>query len=74
MPLCRNVLLTPPTSAKEVRQFGFDTSEHDVGYAVGDALGVYVTNAPAVVDAWLAATGLAGTEPVRVDGVETRAA
>ena len=70
VPLCRNVLLTPRASAKEVRQFGFDTSEHDVAYAVGDALGVYVANAPMVVDAWLAAAGLAGTEPVRVDGVE----
>jgi sulfite reductase alpha subunit-like flavoprotein len=68
--LCRNVLLTPRTSDKEVRQLGFDTSEHDVAYAVGDALGVYVTNSPAVVDAWLAAAGLAGTESVRVDGVE----
>jgi NADPH-dependent sulfite reductase flavoprotein alpha-component len=69
-PLSRNVLLTPPRSAKEVRQFGFDLSEHDVTYSVGDALGVYVTNAPAVVDAWLAATGLAGTEPVHVDGAD----
>jgi sulfite reductase (NADPH) flavoprotein alpha-component len=69
-PLCRNVLLTPRTAAKEVRQFGFDISEHDVTYAVGDALGVFVANAPAVVDAWLAATGLSGTEPVPVDGAE----
>src|SRR5882757_3295786 len=69
-PLCRNVLLTPRTAAKEVRQFGFDVSEHDVTYDVGDALGVFVANAPAVVDAWLAATGLSGTEPVAVDGAE----
>jgi len=53
-----------------VRQFGFDVSEHDVTYDVGDALGVFVANAPAVVDAWLAATGLSGTEPVAVDGAE----
>ena len=70
VPLSRNVLLTPRTAAKEVRQFGFDVSEHGVNYAVGDALGVYVTNAPAVVDAWLAAVGLSGTEPVLVDGAE----
>ncbi|MDT5239193.1 MAG: sulfite reductase flavoprotein alpha-component, partial [Mycobacterium sp.] len=69
-PLCRNVLLTPRTAAKEVRQFGFDISEHDVTYAVGDALGVFVENAPTVVDAWLAATGLSGAEPVPVDGAE----
>jgi sulfite reductase (NADPH) flavoprotein alpha-component len=69
-PLSRNVLLTPRTAAKEVRQFGFDISEHDVAYSVGDSLGVYVTNAPAVVDAWLAAAGLGGTEPVEVDGAD----
>ncbi|MDT5080515.1 MAG: sulfite reductase flavoprotein alpha-component [Mycobacterium sp.] len=70
VPLCRNVLLTPRTSAKEVRQFGFDISEHDVGYAVGDALGVVVSNAPTVVDAWLTAAGFSGTEPIEVDGAE----
>jgi sulfite reductase alpha subunit-like flavoprotein len=69
-PLCRNVLLTPRTAAKEVRQFGFDISEHDVSYAVGDALGVFVANAPTVVDGWLAAVGLSGTEPVQVDGAD----
>ncbi len=70
VPLSRNVLLTPRTAAKEVRQFGFDISEHDVSYAVGDALGVYVHNDPTAVDAWLAAVGLTGTEPVLVDGAE----
>ena len=56
----RNIVLTAPTSRKEVRQFGFDISEYDVSYAAGDSLGVYATNDPAVVDAWLAATGLRG--------------
>ena len=56
-------------SPKEVRQLGFDISEYEVGYAVGDALGVCATNSPAVVDAWLAATGLRGDEVVEVDGV-----
>ena len=49
-------------SRKEVRQFGFDISEHDVTYAAGDSLGVYATNDPATVDAWLAATGLRGDD------------
>ena len=68
-PLCRNAVLTAPLSAKEVRQFGFDISEHDVDYAVGDSLGVCATNSPVVVAAWLAATGLRGDEVVEVDGV-----
>lgn len=70
-PLCRNTRLTPEGAGKDVRQFGFDISEHDVAYAAGDALGVYVENDDAVVDAWLAATGLRGAEAVEIDGVET---
>lgn len=68
--LTRNDLLTPPTAAKEVRQFGFDISEYDVSYAVGDSLGVYASNDPAVVDAWLAATALDPDSVIEVDGVE----
>ena len=73
-PLCRNTVLTAALSPKEVRQFGFDISEYDVGYAVGDSLGVCATNSPAVVDAWLAATGLRGDETVEVDGARQHAA
>ncbi|MGZ6780158.1 MAG: molybdopterin dinucleotide binding domain-containing protein, partial [Mycobacterium sp.] len=66
--LCRNTVLTGPSSAKEVRQVGFDISEYDVGYAVGDSLGVCATNSGAVVAAWLAATGLDEHDVVEVDG------
>jgi sulfite reductase (NADPH) flavoprotein alpha-component len=69
-PLSRNIVLTAPNSRKEVRQFGFDISEYDVTYAAGDSLGVYATNDPATVDAWLAATGLRGDTSVEVDGKE----
>ncbi|WNG85563.1 bifunctional nitrate reductase/sulfite reductase flavoprotein subunit alpha [Mycobacterium sp. ITM-2016-00317] len=69
-PLCRNTLLTPPGAAKEVRQFGFDVSEHDVTYSVGDSLGVRVVNSAAVVECWLAATGFYGDEAVVVDGAQ----
>ncbi|MEN3322005.1 MAG: sulfite reductase flavoprotein alpha-component [Mycobacterium sp.] len=69
-PLSRNAVLTAPTSRKEVRQLGFDISDYEVSYAVGDSLGVYATNDPATVDGWLAATGLRGDAPVEVDGNE----
>ena len=69
-PLSRNVVLTAPTSRKEVRQFGFDISQYDVTYAAGDSLGVYASNDPTVVNAWLAATGLRGEHLVEVDGTE----
>lgn len=69
-PLSRNIVLTAPTSRKEVRQFGFDISQYDATYAAGDSLGVYAPNNPAVVDAWLGATGLRGELIVEVDGTE----
>ncbi len=74
-PLCRNTRLTPLSAAKEVRQFGFDISEHvaehGAGYAVGDSLGVFVTNSEESVSVWLAATGLSGNEIIEVDGADT---
>jgi NADPH-dependent sulfite reductase flavoprotein alpha-component len=70
VPLSRNTVLTGPGSAKEVRQFGFDISTHDVAYAVGDSLGVYPTNGVDTVRRWLSATGLSADETVTVDGTE----
>jgi sulfite reductase (NADPH) flavoprotein alpha-component len=70
VPLSRNIVLTAPTSRKEVRQFGFDISQYDISYSAGDSLGVYAPNDPAVVDAWLTATSLRGDEIIEVDGTE----
>lgn len=69
-PLCRNIRLTPQDAAKEVRQFGFDISGHDVTYSVGDSLGVCAVNSSFAVESWLAATGLSGSEAVLVDGTQ----
>jgi sulfite reductase (NADPH) flavoprotein alpha-component len=69
-PLCRNTRLTPDGSSKEVRQFGFDISGHDVAYSVGDSLGICVVNSRSVVESWLSATGFHGAEAVVVDGVQ----
>ncbi len=74
-PLSRNIRLTPESAQKEVRQFGFDISEHvaehGTSYAAGDSLGVFVANSDEAVAAWLAGTGLTGHEVVEVDGVDT---
>lgn len=70
VPLVRNTLLTAPTSRKEVRQFGFDISAHEVRYATGDSLAVFAENDPAVVEGWLTATGLRGGQALEVDGTE----
>lgn len=68
--LARNDVLTTPGSVKEVRRFGFDVSDYDVSYGVGDSLGVYASNDPAVVDVWLGATALDPDHVIEVDGVE----
>jgi sulfite reductase (NADPH) flavoprotein alpha-component len=74
-PLVRNTRLTPPSAQKEVRQFGFDISEHvaehGVSYAAGDSLGVFVTNSDESVADWLTATGLTGDEIIEIDGADT---
>lgn len=69
-PMSRNIVLTAPNAAKEVRQFGFDISAHDISYSVGDALGVHATNGDALVTRWLTATGLSGGDVIEVDGAE----
>ncbi|WP_448507907.1 molybdopterin-dependent oxidoreductase [Mycolicibacterium thermoresistibile] len=68
--MCRNRRLTPPTATKEVRQFGFDITDHAVTYDVGDSLGVLPINSDADVAQWLSATGLSGAQTIEVDGAE----
>ncbi|MGE7385259.1 molybdopterin-dependent oxidoreductase [Streptomyces sp. NPDC004126] len=62
--LIGNRLLSLPGSAKEVRQFAFDTRAGELTYEAGDALGVWPTNGHALVAEWLALTGLDPDEPV----------
>ncbi|GAA0571048.1 bifunctional nitrate reductase/sulfite reductase flavoprotein subunit alpha [Paractinoplanes ferrugineus] len=65
--LCGNELLSKPGSAKEVRRFTFDTGGR-LDYSVGDALGVWPTNCPALVEEWLAVTGLRADQVIDLDG------
>lgn len=69
--LVGNRLLGLPGSAKEVRQFTFDTSGGELAYSVGDALGVWPVNCGELVTEWLDATGVDPYEPVEVTGVGT---
>jgi sulfite reductase (NADPH) flavoprotein alpha-component len=64
--LVGNRLLSGPGSAKEVRQFALDTTEHALAYEAGDALGVWPHNCPDLVAEWLALTGLNPTDTVRL--------
>ncbi|MFC7277663.1 molybdopterin-dependent oxidoreductase [Paractinoplanes rhizophilus] len=63
--LCGNELLSRPGSAKEVRQFTFDTGGR-LEYAAGDALGIWPSNSPDLVSEWILATGLRADQIVSV--------
>lgn len=62
----RNVTLSRPRSAKDVRQLVFDVPEATVDYQAGDALGVWPHNSEQFVDEWLTVTGLDGHTEVEV--------
>jgi NADPH-dependent sulfite reductase flavoprotein alpha-component len=68
--LTGNRLLSRPGAGKEVRRFTFDTrdSETPLLYEAGDALGVRPLNSPALVEEWLAVTGLDAQTGVEVSG------
>ncbi|MGW4351231.1 molybdopterin-dependent oxidoreductase [Nocardia sp. NPDC004582] len=68
--LVRNELLSRDGSGKEVRQFGFDLSDPEITYEVGDSLGVRPANCESLVREWLAATGLEGHRLIEVDNGE----
>ncbi|MET9830332.1 bifunctional nitrate reductase/sulfite reductase flavoprotein subunit alpha [Streptomyces sp. NPDC006385] len=67
--LVGNRLLSRPGAGKEVRRFTFETSGTSLTYEAGDALGVRPVNSPALVEEWLAVTGMDGSTAVRVKGV-----
>ncbi|MEU5319737.1 bifunctional nitrate reductase/sulfite reductase flavoprotein subunit alpha [Streptomyces sp. NPDC021056] len=67
--LVGNRLLSLPGAGKEVRRFTFDTSGSPLTYEAGDALGVRPVNSAALVEEWLAVTGVEGSTAVDLDGV-----
>ncbi len=67
-PLVGNQLLSRVGSAKEVRRLTFDLGAAAVGYAAGDALGVWPVNCADLVNEWLATTGLDPAATVDVGG------
>ena len=66
--LLHNAVLSGPGSDKEVRHVVLSLAGSGIAYEPGDALGVWPRQSPALVDAVLAASGLAATEPVVIDG------
>ncbi|MFI6930792.1 molybdopterin-dependent oxidoreductase [Streptomyces sp. NPDC050287] len=67
--LVGNRLLSGAGAGKEVRRFTFDTRGTGLTYEAGDALGVRPVNSRALVEEWLAVTGVDGATPVSLEGV-----
>ncbi|MFD1560491.1 molybdopterin-dependent oxidoreductase [Paraburkholderia silviterrae] len=70
--LIQNVRLNMQGAVKDTRYFSLATGGGDgmgLEYEVGDALGVWPTNCPALVDELLALTHLQADAPVEVPGV-----
>ena len=68
--LLTNRLLTAAGSQKEVRHFELSLADSGLTYEVGDALGIFPTNSPIVVDTVLNTLGCDGEEAVSVAGSE----
>ncbi|RZS90954.1 sulfite reductase (NADPH) alpha subunit [Motilibacter rhizosphaerae] len=68
--LAGNRLLSAPGSGKEVREFTFAVDPAELAYEPGDALGVWPTNCPSLVDEWLRVTGLRADAEVLLDGLD----
>ncbi|MEC5318815.1 sulfite reductase subunit alpha [Brenneria populi subsp. brevivirga] len=65
--LVLNRRLNASGAQKETREFAFDLAERDIGYEAGDALGVWPTNCPELVDDMLSLLGLSPMTPVTLE-------
>ncbi len=66
--LVRNRLLNGEGAEKETRQFVFDLADSGFAYEAGDALGVWPTNAPGLVDDMIETLELSASTPMAVEG------
>jgi len=62
--LKKNRKLTAEGSAKDTRHFEIDLADSGLAYEVGDSLGVFPTNNPALVEEILGVLGFSGNEEV----------
>ncbi|NBA98453.1 sulfite reductase subunit alpha [Pseudomonas sp. R5(2019)] len=66
--LLENRLLNTPGASKETRQIVFDLKDTGFSYQAGDALGVWPSNCPALVDELLGTLRLDGEQAVSLKG------
>jgi sulfite reductase (NADPH) flavoprotein alpha-component len=62
--LKKNRKLTAEGSAKDTRHFEIDLADSGIAYEVGDSLGIFPTNNPALVEEILGVLGFTGEEQV----------
>jgi sulfite reductase (NADPH) flavoprotein alpha-component len=67
--LLRNVRLNRTGASKDTRSFALATGESGLEYEAGDALGVWPTNCPELVDELLTLTRLDANANVQVSGI-----
>ncbi len=65
--LLASVRLNADGADKDTRFIALSLAGSDIGYEAGDALGVWPSNCPALVDEVLECAGLRGDAPVRLD-------
>lgn len=65
-----NCLLNGPGAEKETRYYAFDASAPEFSYEAGDAMGVWPTNCPKMVDGVIAALGLSSSVTVAIGDKE----
>jgi len=68
--LLENIVLNGRGSSKETHHLELSLEASGLSYEPGDALGVYPSNAPDVLDALLQALHFDGTERITIDGEE----
>jgi sulfite reductase (NADPH) flavoprotein alpha-component len=66
--LVSNLRLNRQGAAKDTRYFSLNTSDSGLEYDAGDALGVWPSNCPELVDELLTLSGLSADAPVNVAG------
>ncbi|CAB3714956.1 Periplasmic nitrate reductase [Paraburkholderia sediminicola] len=67
--LVRNLQLNKQGAAKDTRYFSLSTGDSGLEYEAGDALGVWPSNCPELVDELIGLSGLSADAAVNVSGV-----
>ena len=68
--MTKNIVLTPPDYARDIRHYEFDLSGSGFKYSVGDCLGIYAHNKKDKVEEFLADYGLDGNATLTLNDTQ----